>query len=1772
MKVKLINLLVLFGLSSLVWSYNPGLNYDNARNIDGTGINEALRGCVHRESGVAGKWNVDDCNYVGAHYACFNGDQWKVAQALGASNNPGEPQNGKVSSSVKSVDSSDPVKADEACKNYFGPAYFFSVPVNPTEDALLGLAIDKIIAGEKRTWVNYRSNTEDIPDTANFWLGNRTEYTNWFGSNPDNKATNGGVADCTLIHRDTATGSWQDSNCEDIHPFACYAGGTWIVTKKEGTWREGFAACTGADGDRSLFGVPRDGPENLVLKSAPIEDGASGAKYNDVWINRTDLAFEEFFISNQTRSAWWAAGQPSNRNNSDCALIDVNGDWIAEGCDGYLAYHACKLEGDAQWVLTKALSSEGVQKSVSALGFGYCKRLVDSEGKSLGAEYRPPSTKTDNGILAGLLGAVANSDDKEAFVWINYSDQQQEGFWKVANQYQDFVSLSNVEAGEEFDCGYFSLETNDKGNWDARKCFAGGLAMGYACTNGYEWKIAKNKLSDDSPLISTVWKDGFSACADAFGPDYYFAAPASAGQNSRLSLALQLAGGTKVWMNLNDAKSEGTWVANGPTVNLSPVLTTLTTQREFPEKEEALLSVTALDPETDSAAGLKYSWTIAETTRLGKDGNGLDTGINIPTTASLIDADTASVKIPPITLLNDDLYIDLQLQVTDADIVSPATTTVVLHLIIKSPLRAAYDFNTYTNPSLDRSGNGHELVFNTDVEIESHNNNLSNYFAKTDAIDSFSIDGSADTGLQLDQAKDQYTLIYRFKLDSKPTSDWASFVQKGEANFRQPGLFYSKGDERIEFNSTRSGLEEGKHQQALGSETVRLGQWMTVAYVKNGTDSKLYIDKAKLNADPAPFDEIPDATKMLTGESVGYDSGDWVFGNGPGGSEGIIGGFDDIRIYDRALNEDELDKVFGDQPKGLFAFEKIQQNGSENVVDGASTVIEIPVVRIEGDDGAVEVDYRLLSGSAVLDTDFKLKDDPRALGHADRGKGTLSWGIHNREAKNIEVELLGDALREGTESFSVELIKVPTEPDVADRNTLLVSIDDATPNPYGNIVIAPENKLVDPNINFIVDEGKTSNVVTIQRKGSDTQGHVDLTYEIRALDATHWTSVAEPGDFRITQPGFTLAPAGSGNLVGVGRLHFLDTSPAESSIKTISFDTTGNDEKEDDEIFTVKLVKLTDHTDVDNDGTGLADPDNSALLGTERNYVQIIKDITPGRIVFKDAAYPAIEENIKAPEVAAGIIERTVTLSRKGGSSGALCVEISRDASSIASDNDFTLESGFPSDGSFKNDVYWGDTNADDKTITIEAFDDNKYEPTEDLVLKYTYKANCKGATTAAPSAGSGDGFATTTIPIKDKTDVVYVKFGEILYEHGELEGNKTITIKATQAVDVNGDPDFSGSLTNKNKFTVSITPESGSADVGVDVGPIASSVTFAAGGPAEVSLSIPILDNCKATTPLVFSMKLAKSGGGSSGNLPDGLVSVTPSTTFNITNGTNASDKINGARPIAVAASPSVSGVADPAGTSGSGASLKYLVTGNGTTSGGFPSKNLKLISSDSTADSCALTYAWTYKGIAAGSPGFPSAGEGNAGDSLPGGFSAAFSHQANSIVASMPETSSFKLPFIVEDTILNYELKVSHIEGEVKTINVPVKIAANWSRLRTDASRCATSGSTITGSSTCTSSTARNFIYNPVTQQIVGQALSGGKYGCWLGVNGGNDNVRYSQCSGDAQQQFSFSGGGDNLQINGRDIVDTRSFGSWIGVRSLSGGNSGFQNGDYKHWSWTN
>ncbi len=219
----------------------------------------------------------------------------------------------------------------------------------------------------------------------------------------------------------------------------------------------------------------------------------------------------------------------------------------------------------------------------------------------------------------------------------------------------------------------------------------------------------------------------------------------------------------------------------------------------------------------------------------------------------------------------------------------------------------------------------------------------------------------------------------------------------------------------------------------------------------------------------------------------------------------------------------------------------------------------------------------------------------------------------------------------------------------------------------------------------------------------------------------------------------------------------------------------------------------------------LTNPTNGAVLGAQTTTTLTITDNDPapaGTIQFAAAAATATENS--------GSI--VLTLTRTGGTTGAVTVMVEATGGTATSGSDFT---GVPATVTFAD----GQTTA---TLTLPILDDTAVEGDETAIL-----------TLSAPTGGAVLGTqTTTTLTITDNDTVptaAVVQFAAPTFPVAENAGTATVILTRT------------GGTTGAVTVTVMVT--GGTASNGTDFGPVPMTVTFA-DGQTSATLAIPITNN----------------------------------------------------------------------------------------------------------------------------------------------------------------------------------------------------------------------------------------------------------------------------------------------------------------------------------------
>ena len=125
---------------------------------------------------------------------------------------------------------------------------------------------------------------------------------------------------------------------------------------------------------------------------------------------------------------------------------------------------------------------------------------------------------------------------------------------------------------------------------------------------------------------------------------------------------------------------------------------------------------------------------------------------------------------------------------------------------------------------------------------------------------------------------------------------------------------------------------------------------------------------------------------------------------------------------------------------GILRFSQASYSANENA--GTAT---ITVQRIDGDDGAVSIDYAVSAGTAIAGADFTA------------ATGTLSWADNDDTSKSFAVTVVNDALVESTETVQLALSGATggASTDPTRQTATLQIVDDDLPS--GNPPAAPTN-------------------------------------------------------------------------------------------------------------------------------------------------------------------------------------------------------------------------------------------------------------------------------------------------------------------------------------------------------------------------------------------------------------------------------------------------------------------------------------------------------------------------------------------------------------------------------------------------------------------------------------------------------------------------------------------------------------------------------------------
>ncbi len=440
-----------------------------------------------------------------------------------------------------------------------------------------------------------------------------------------------------------------------------------------------------------------------------------------------------------------------------------------------------------------------------------------------------------------------------------------------------------------------------------------------------------------------------------------------------------------------------------------------------------------------------------------------------------------------------------------------------------------------------------------------------------------------------------------------------------------------------------------------------------------------------------------------------------------------------------------------------------------SVTEGGS--VEVSVERLNGQDGAISIDYFITAGSATANSDYS------------DTSGTLQWTDGDTGNRTLSISALNDDVIEADETLTVELSN-PSGGTTTLRRTAIVTIIDNTPDLVpGTISVAAQSGAI--------NEGQTRQIIVQRTGGSDGAVSVDFQAATGTADATDFVAAAgqlnwadgdssdrtiditassdalvegnETFTLQLSSPGggaslgqatLTLTITDTTVVPEPGRIEFLATDGLVDEGDTISL-LVGRRDGSDGSVsvnwsitngtangadFTGgsgtlqwadgdtgnRTISIATNQDAlvegdENLTVNLSSPNGGATLGLASVTVTIVDTTvapTPGTLAFSAGQSGVTEGN-----------GTSIAVNRTGGGDGAVSVNYAiTGGSASAADHDLT-----------SGTLSWADGDTGNRSISLNAATDALTEGPETLVI-----------TLSGATGGASIGSATHTLTIND--------------------------------------------------------------------------------------------------------------------------------------------------------------------------------------------------------------------------------------------------------------------------------------------------------------------------------------------------------------------------------------------------------------------------------------
>jgi hypothetical protein len=558
--------------------------------------------------------------------------------------------------------------------------------------------------------------------------------------------------------------------------------------------------------------------------------------------------------------------------------------------------------------------------------------------------------------------------------------------------------------------------------------------------------------------------------------------------------------------------------------------------------------------------------------------------------------------------------------------------------------------------------------------------------------------------------------------------------------------------------------------------------------------------------------------------------------------------------------------IIDDDQPGTVQFSEAEYSVNE---DGGS--VELTVSRVDGSDGAIAVGYYSYNYTAVSGEDYI------------EAEGTLNWDDGDASDKTFTVSILDDVILEGDETFILRLKKATGGATIGYPGTAVVTIiDDDQPGTvqfseaeysvnedggsveltvsrvggsdgaisvrckssngsatagedYGAVSYtlfwgdgdASDKTFTVPIFDDVIFEGdETFSLLLKKPTGGATIGVPDSAVVTIIDDDQPGTVQFSEATYSVNEDGGSIAitvtrVGGSDGAISVDYYSYNGTAVAGEDYSKTKGVLSWDDGDTDDKTFTVDIL---DDAIFEGDETFrllLRYPEGGATIGDpDTAVVTIIDDVLPGTVQFSEAEYSINEDG--------GSV--AITVSRVGGSDGAISVRCKSSSGSATAGEDYSAVS---------YTLFWGDGDASDKTFTVPILDDVIFEGDETFSL--LLKKPTGGAAIGVPDS------AVVTIIDDDQPGTV--QFSSATYSVNEDGGSVAITVSR-----VNG---------SDGVISVECNSSNGSATAREDYSVVSYTLFWSDGDVSDKTFTVDILDDAIFEGDETFSLLLKYPGGG---------------------------------------------------------------------------------------------------------------------------------------------------------------------------------------------------------------------------------------------------------------------------------------------------------------------